>query len=232
MKVSIIIPCYNEEKNIVEIVKKFRHLFEKYDIELILVDNGSKDGTRREIESIREKEANIKLVVVEENQGYGYGILSGLQAASGEILGWMHADLQSDPNVFCNMIEQAKNENIDFLYKGKRSNRPILDTFFTIGMSIFETIFLRKLLWDINAQPTLLSRGFYKEWKNAPYDFSLDLYVYYLAKVKQIKILRFKSVQYERLNGVSTWNTGMSARIKLIKRVFSYSKKMKKMIRE
>ncbi len=227
-KISIIVPCFNEEKNIEQLVKRFLTIRRKYNIELVLVDNGSNDRTKEEISRFAVRYHFIKLVSVDINEGYGYGILRGLQEASGDYLGWIHADLQSNPFIFCKMIDKAILEKVPFLYKGLRKKRPIFDTLFTIGMSLYESIILHNFFWDINAQPTLLSRDFYNSWNNAPYDFSLDLYVYYLAKVSGIKIQRFKSVHYHRLHGTSTWNTGMIARMKLIKRVISYSRNLKK----
>lgn len=230
MKISIIIPCYNEEKNISKLVEKFRELLEikkNMDLELILVNNGSGDNTGHEIELFAEKNKFIKPVVVEVNQGYGYGILAGLSVASGNWLGWMHADLQSDPLVFGKMFDSAQTEKSSFLYKGSRKKRPLVDTIFTIGMSLFETLYLGVCLWDINAQPTLMDRAYYETWKEPPYDFSLDLFVYYMAKKMKVKVKRFKSKQYKRENGISSWNNGMKARFILIKRVVLYSRKMK-----
>lgn len=230
MKASIVIPCYNEEKNIRRLTERFQVVAKKMgeiELELVLVDNGSHDNTQREIQACAECFDFIKLAKVEVNQGYGFGILTGLTAATGDWLGWMHADLQSDPDVFIKMFECATKEEGNFLYKGSRKNRPFLDTLFTIGMSIFETLYLGVGLWDINAQPTLLDRGYYESWREPPHDFSLDLFVYYFAKKRHVIVKRFESIQYEREAGVSSWNTGMSARFKLIKRVLSYSKQMK-----
>lgn len=227
MKISIIVPCYNEEKNIECLVERFQMMSLKMDLELILVDNGSSDSTLEKINDCISKYNFVKKVVVKKNIGYGYGILSGLKVAEGNWLGWMHADLQSDPDVFLKMMRMASLEKGDFLYKGRRANRPVLDRIFTFGMSVYETIYLHKKLWDINAQPTLISRRYYEKWDEPPYDFSFDLYVYYYAQVCGIKIRRFLSPQKQRLNGKSTWNTGMKARIKLVKRVISYSRQLK-----
>ena len=231
MKTSIIIPCYNEQDNIALLAEHFAPIAEDFPIELVLVDNGSSDNTRAEIARHAEAFPFITPAAVEENQGYGYGILAGLRAAGGDVLGWMHADLQSDPAVFCDMIRRAEGESGDFLYKGSRSNRPVSDTLFTVGMSLYESVYLGAGLWDINAQPTLLSRSFYERWSEPPYDFSLDLYVYYLAKAQKVPVSRFASPQAARLHGESSWNTGMAARVKLIRRVLRYSGELKKKVR-
>ena len=126
----------------------------------------------------------IKIETVEVNQGYGYGILRGLKAASGEFLGWLHADLQFNPSEIEKGIQYIQNNNYNnsIFVKGKRTNRPLIDKLFTMGMSLYETIILHTRLSDINAQPTIFSKEFFEKWENPPYDFSLDLYAYYMAK--------------------------------------------------
>lgn len=228
MKYSVIVPCYNEEKNIGPLVDAFKKVVRKFDMELILVDNGSKDLTSLEIDKQVAEYDFVKKATVTVNQGYGFGILSGLEVATGEAIGWIHADLQSDPNVFNEMFLSAQKETEPFLYKGKRSNRTLADCFFTVGMGLFESVLFFSPLFDCNSQPTLLSRSFYKSWKNPPKDFSLDLYAYTLADKKKIVLKRFASPQRARLNGESTWNTQWNSRIKMILRVVSYSIDVKK----
>lgn len=233
--ISIIVPCYNEERNIHMLVERFDGIKELLNIngfELILVDNGSQDKTSIEIDKQCEKYDYIKKVSIKKNIGYGYGILQGLYAGSGEWLGWIHADLQSPPEAFVEMVAKVKDyeKNSKLFFKGRRKNRPLLDTLFTIGMGVLESIFLRKKLWDINAQPTLISRSLLKKMENPPYDFSLDLYAYYLAKKLEYDVIRIPVKQKPRVAGKSSWNNGMKARLKLIKRTLVYSFELKKRI--
>jgi glycosyltransferase involved in cell wall biosynthesis len=204
-------------------------LLQKDGFQLVLVDNGSKDNTNNVIKSMTTKYSWVELAYVKENQGYGYGILQGLKKAKGEYIGWLHADLQIEPKYILSIIEELdklKNPTQAF-FRGRRRNRPFTDRFFTFGMSVFESIFLHTKLYDINAQPTLFHRSFYDKFINPPHDFSLDLYVYYLAKTYKLNIIRVNVVQKVRIEGTSSWNTGMKARIKLIKRTLEYSKKLK-----
>lgn len=229
--VSIVVPCYNEEKNISPLVNRFREARKKIvaDLELILVNNGSTDRTGERIETYARRYRWITRVTVLENKGYGYGISMGLKAAKGDWLGWIHADLQTDPVIFRIMLKAAQTEQGGFLYKGQRKKRPLLDSLFTIDMGLFESFYLGTYLNDINGQPTLMTRDVYQKLKfvNAPHDFSLDLYVYYMAKKRGIVIKRFEAVQYKRKFGKSKWNSGGLSRARLIKRVVTYSKKMK-----
>ena len=97
MKYSLIIPCYNESKSIPQLLDKCLPLIGKGDIEVILVDNGSTDDTPEVLEALLPRYTGCRSIRVALNQGYGFGITSGLSAANGDILGWTHADLQTDP---------------------------------------------------------------------------------------------------------------------------------------
>ena len=205
MKLSIVIPCYNEKENIPLILKRFNEVIKNQDIEVIMVDNGSTDGSSELLKKLVKKYSFAKLTTVKQNKGYGYGILQGLKNATGEFLGWTHADMQTDPNDVVRAYQLLKENNWDsnLFIKGNRKKRPIFDQIFTFGMSIFETLYLKTYIHDINAQPNIFSREFYQSLENPPYDFSLDLYVYYLARKRNLKIVRFDVLFTERLHGKS-----------------------------
>ena len=232
---SIVIPCYNEEKNIETLVERFSRIKEKLDLngfELILVDNGSQDKTREKIIQKVNTNDYIKMVSVDLNQGYGYGILQGFKVCGGEWIGWIHADLQLPPEAFCEMIETIKSSynNDKLFFKGRRENRPFSDTIFTIGMGCFESIYLGKRLWDINAQPTLINKNLLEKIKTPPFDFSLDLYIYYMARKYNYDIRRVRVVQQPRIEGESSWNNGIKARMRLIMRTLKFSRQLKRNI--
>ncbi len=238
MKFSIVIPCYNEEKNLVRLVRRFDRVHKGLaergrEMELVLVDNGSTDATHAGIQSLATSRPYIKEVRVKVNQGYGFGILQGLKACTGERLCWMHADLQQPPEVLLMMdrVLAASKDTQSVFLKGKRKKRPLSDRFFTFGMSVFESLYLGKRLYDINAQPTCIPRNFYETWENPPYDFSLDLYAYYLAVKQGMKIMRVPVKQSERKEGKSSWNTGLWSRARLIARTVSYSRALKRQLR-
>ena len=100
---SVVVPCYNEEKNIPLIFARFSEALHRYKdpktVEIILVNNGSHDRTSECITSeiANSGLTNFRMVTVPVNQGYGFGIVSGLKEASGETLAWTHADMQTDP---------------------------------------------------------------------------------------------------------------------------------------
>ncbi|WP_289645304.1 glycosyltransferase family 2 protein [Maribacter aestuarii] len=214
MKLSIIIPCYNESKNIPLILSRFDEVIERKDIEAVLVNNGSTDNSTEVLHELVPKYSFARIVNVPVNKGYGYGIICGLQEAKGTFIGWTHADMQTDPKDVIRALEIIENEpNEENIYvKGDRKGRPFFDQFFTSGMSLFETIYMREKLHDINAQPNIFHRTFFADWKNPPYDFALDLYALYVAKKKKLKVIRFNVLFPERIHGASSWNTGLAAK--------------------
>ncbi len=238
-QLSIIIPCYNESENIPLVLEKFKKILDndsKKTIELILVDNNSKDNTQEVLKKfLRKKEYSFTRTVFQPIAGYGAAIHKGLVSAKGEFLCWTHADLQTHPGDTLKALEIIKKQqNPEKIYvKGNRFKRPFFDKFFEFGMSIFETIILRTYLYDINAQPNLFHKSFLDLMKNPPIDFSFDLYALYLAKVSNYKIIRFPVLFPKRIHGESKWNTGdFKSKYKFIKRTLNFSFKLKKMLKE
>ena len=229
-RVSIIVPCYNEEKNINLILEKFSHAINNEKIEVILVNNGSTDNSQKVLDELLPKYLFARTVNVDINQGYGYGILQGLKEAKGDFIGWTHADMQTDPKdvLKAYKILEQNNWNEKLYIKGNRKKRPFSDQFFTLGMSVFETLFMGRILYDINAQPNVFSKKFFLNWENPPKDFALDLYTLYMAKKKKLEVIRFDVLFPERIHGVSTWNSGFASKWKFIKRTINFSKELKK----
>jgi len=228
MKYSLIIPCYNEAANLPLLLERCKTLSKNQNIEIIFVDNGSNDLSSQVLNQLLPSHSNCKSVRVEKNQGYGFGILAGLKAAQGDILGWTHADMQTDPKDLLQAMKIFEANGSQLYVKGKRIGRPLADSAFTIGMSIFETMLLCTRLWDINAQPNLFSRSFFESWENPPHDFSLDLYAYFLARHQGVPIYRFPVKFGVRAHGVSHWNLNWATKVKFILRTVNFSWELRK----
>lgn len=232
MKTSLVIPCFNESKSIPELLLRCQQAVGDKDIEIVIVDNGSNDNTQQVLRPLLQKYPFTTLVYLEVNQGYGHGIIAGLQKASGDILAWTHADLQTDPKDIVKALaffEESNTPELMFV-KGRRYGRPFVDIIFTMGMSIFETFLLKTKMNDINAQPTVFHRSFYESWKNPPQDFSLDLFAYFMAKKQKLLIRRIPVLFSNRKHGVSHWNVDFSAKWRFIRRTIIYSLLLKKRI--
>lgn len=231
MKFSLVVPCYNEAANLPLLLNRCKEMEGGSDFEVILVDNGSTDSSFQVLEKLLPEYPRCRSIRVERNQGYGFGILSGLRAAKGDILGWTHADMQTDPFDAMRGLELFDQHGMGIFVKGQRFGRPFSDVAFTVGMSVFETILLGKPMWDINAQPTMFSRVFFETWDDPPCDFSLDLYAYYHAHSLGLAIHRFPVRFGERAHGVSHWNVNWAAKRKFIRRTVNFSMQLRKSLK-
>lgn len=233
MKLSVVIPCYNESRNIPLILDRFKDVV-RGNIEMVLVNNGSNDNSKEVMDKLLPEYPFARTINVEVNQGYGYGILAGLRAAKGEFLAWTHADMQTDPHDVIkglDLIEKAMQPAKTFV-KGNRQGRPLAENIFTWGMGIFETIYLGFPLNDINAQPNLFHCSFFELWDDPPYDFSLDLYAFYMARRQKLEVVRFPVLFKERIHGHSHWNIGWAGKWKFIKRTLDFSFKLRKRLKQ
>lgn len=232
MKYSIIIPCYNEKDNIDYLINRITPLQKKYDLEYVLVENGSQDRSREYFEkNVDGKYPNIKVVYVKRNLGYGYGLQQGIKIASGDYIGWIHADLQMPPEelcVFFDEIEKHKKEEKLFL-KGIRTNRSAFDKFFTNGQSLMNSILFGKKIYDVGAIPVVFHSSLIKnKIDDMPNDFSIELYVYKEATINSFKVIRYKVKLLKREKGNSSWNHGLKSKIKQSKIIFIDSLKIKR----
>lgn len=220
--ISLVIPCYNEALNIPSLLERCATVFTNESVELILVDNGSTDATQAILAEHLPQYSFARSIRVEKNKGYGYGILTGLAIANSEYIGWTHADLQADPADVLMALEILHTNRVPLFLKGKRYGRKATDLFFTIGMSIFESILLKVGFWDINAQPNIMPKFFFEGLKNPPHDFSFDLYAYYMAKKLKLKIKRFPVFFGRRIAGEAHLNN-LKAKLKYVTRTIKYT---------
>jgi glycosyltransferase involved in cell wall biosynthesis len=219
--------------NIDNIITRITQLQKKYDLEYILVENGSKDESRVYFkENVEGKYLGIKVIYVDVNQGYGYGLQQGIKVADGEYIGWIHADLQMPPEELIQFFDEIdrKGENEKLFLKGIRTNRSVFDNFFTNGQSIFNTCLFGMKLYDVGAIPVLFHKSLLKDIKidEMPNDFSIELYIYLEATKRDFDFFRFKVKLLTREQGKSSWNHGFKSKIKQSKRIFNDSMKIKK----
>ena len=206
IKYSLVIPFYNEEKNIKLVLIRLKKILKFYNkIEFIIVNNGSTDNSSYILKKIlsKYKSRNFKYVLVKKNMGYGYGIKMGLKKTVGKYLAWTHADMQTDPMDIIKGINLIKRKKINNIFiKGKRTNRKFMESIQSYCMECLSSLLLGQKLTDINAQPKIFDRKFYIKYikKHAPNDLSLDLFTYYFAK-KNTKIYEINVKFRKRFSG-------------------------------
>ena len=136
-KISIIVPCYNEEQALPlfyeELEKNISKFNENMEFEILFVNDGSKDNTLNIIKELSSKESKIKYISFSRNFGKESAIYAGLENASGDYITIMDADLQDPPALLEKMYNYIKNENYDAVGTRRvdRKGEPIIRSFFS-----------------------------------------------------------------------------------------------------
>lgn len=113
MQTSVIIPAYNEKQTIEEILRRVQSTGIAF--EVIVVDDGSRDGTREILQSLNGK-GNVRVLLHEKNLGKGAAVVTGIQAAHGDVLLIQDADLEYDPRDIPRLLEPIKEGIADVVY--------------------------------------------------------------------------------------------------------------------
>jgi len=116
MKISIIIPCYNEEHTILQVVKLVQKVLKKREHEIILVNDASTDKTKQIIKKISQNEDKVKVICHDVNSGKGAALRSGINISSGDIIIIQDADLEYDPSEYSKLLKPIEAGKADIVY--------------------------------------------------------------------------------------------------------------------
>lgn len=134
--VSIIVSCYNEEKSLPLFYKEIDKVFVKLEekLELILVDDGSKDNTLKVMQKLCKEDNRIKFISFSRNFGKEAAMYAGLQTATGDYVGLMDADLQDPPSLLPKMLDLLNDFSLDYdcvaTRRVNRDGEPPIRSFF------------------------------------------------------------------------------------------------------
>ena len=122
-KLSLIVPCYNEEQNVEAFYARCQEVFPTDQYEVVFVNDGSKDGTYKKLQKLHEEHDNILVVNFSRNFGKESAIYAGLHYASGSYISIIDADLQQDPEIVRNMVnilEEKPDIDVVAAYQAQR----------------------------------------------------------------------------------------------------------------
>ena len=143
-KISVVIPMYYEEEVVdicyKRVVSNLKKLSDKYNYEIIFINDGSKDSTLEILKKIASNDDNVKIISFSRNFGHQAAVTAGIRNATGDAIIIMDADLQDPPELFEGMIEKWE-EGYDVVY-GKRKTRE--------GESIFKLLTARMFYNTLN----------------------------------------------------------------------------------
>ena len=135
-KISVIVSCYNEEESLPLFYKEMERVrkqdFEGIDFEYIFVNDGSKDNTLKEMKELRQNDKKVRYISFSRNFGKEAAMLAGLEAATGDYITLMDADLQDPPALLRQMYDYIKNEGYDCVGTRRvtRKGEPAIRSFF------------------------------------------------------------------------------------------------------
>ncbi|MBX3058088.1 MAG: glycosyltransferase family 2 protein [Anaerolineae bacterium] len=116
MKLSVVIPCYNEIKTIETIIQKVQTAPLEIDRELIIVDDGSSDGTREYLRQLEAEADNVVIIFHEQNRGKGAALRTGFARAQGDFVIVQDADLEYDPAEYGKLLRPMLEDKADVVY--------------------------------------------------------------------------------------------------------------------
>jgi glycosyltransferase involved in cell wall biosynthesis len=208
-QISLIMPCYNEEESIPYSVPRLIRAFERehYRLQLVTVDNGSRDRTSELIHQFEQEfPGRITPVRVETNIGFGNGILAGIPHATAPWVGTVAADGQVDPEDLVRLFEAAMATDGLILAKVRRRFR--MDGFLRKIISICYNGFVWSL-WprlgslDVNGQPRLMRREVLHAMRLASTNWLLDPEMLVKAHYLGVRVLELNVFARMRGNGLS-----------------------------
>lgn len=219
---SLVIPFYNEEGNVERVCREIIDEFNNHGIqyELITINNGSVDRTPQLLDRLSGQYPQIKVVTVEVNQGYGFGVRQGFKIASGDYVGYSVGDGQISAADVARVYKIAKEEGLDFC-QGKRIRKDTLlrRTNTKVFNFTFHLFFPAKV-YDIGSNPKIIKRSILEKISPVSNDWFIDgeiiLKTYLLkGKMKEIPVTFLKRERgkshinlfsvFEMLKNIITW---------------------------
>ena len=141
ISLSVIVPVYNEEKTIIRILQKLKILKSVCDLEIVIVNDGSSDNTKKILED--NKNLYSQAVHIDKNLGKGKAVIEGLKKSSFNYIVFQDADLEYDPEDLKMFIEKINNSNADLIL-GSRfigNERSVLNFWHMVGNKLITLIF-------------------------------------------------------------------------------------------
>lgn len=205
-ELSLVLPFYNEEKNVRSVVEGLRAALEAegVDFELVLVNNGSSDETGPLLAQMARDDPRLRLVRVYPNQGYGWGVLNGLRAARGRVVGWMGGDGQIAPEDVVRTWRRMARGDVDLarVWRVERHDGPVRLLVSALWNLAFALAF-GAFYPDVNGTPKLFRRSALASLDLQSRDWFLDAELLVEAHLRGWRVAAVPVVFHPRREGRS-----------------------------
>jgi glycosyltransferase involved in cell wall biosynthesis len=217
--ISVIIPCFNEVKSISKIIELIKKN-EKFDIEIIAIDDFSTDGSRETLKSLYNKKMINHLILNDKNYGKGYSIRQGIKKTTKDITLIQDADLEYDPLDYEKLVKPILYNNADVVYGSRfigSGEKRVLYFWHTVGnkiLTIMSNVFTNLNLTDMECCYKVFKSKVIKNLKLEENRFGFEPEVTAKISKKNLKIYEVGICYYGRKYSDGkkiTWKDGFSA---------------------
>lgn len=223
MKLSIVIPVYNEKKTVEEIIRRIESV-RGIDKEIVIVDDGSTDGSVEILKKLQKENPRLKIYFEEKNKGKGHTLKVGFRHTSGDYVIVQDADLEYDPNDYHKLLRALNEENLDVVYgsrfSGNYEEMSNLHYFGNKLLTIITNLLFGVMLTDMETCYKLIPGSFARKIniKSERFDFEPEITAKILKaglRIKEVPIT-YKGRTHTEGKKIS-WRDGITAFITLIK---------------
>src|SRR3989338_10010012 len=168
--VSVVLPTYNEKQNIKEMIRQLL-FYIKGNVEIIVSDDNSPDGTWKIVEQISKKDKRVRLIRRFKNKGVGPSLWDGIKSSKGRYIVWMDCDLTMPPSLVPKMIAQLKDYDVIIgsrYAKGGKDDRSFIRVTTSRLINWFANIVLNFKIKDYDSGFVAVKKEVFKEVKFNP----------------------------------------------------------------
>ncbi len=228
-KLSVVVPVYNERNTLVEIVRRMRavELPDGIDLEIVIVDDGSTDGTRDVLKQLGD--STVRIVLHDRNRGKGAALRTGLEHATGEYVLVQDADLEYDPEDWPKLLNPVLRCKARVVYgsrfTGERRNMLLLHWMGNRFLSMTTNVLYNTTLSDMETCYKLIERELADDLKLTSDRFQIEPEITAKILRRGVRIyevpISYSGREFEEGKKI-TWRDGFSALWTLVKYRFRY----------
>jgi dolichol-phosphate mannosyltransferase len=206
MDFSLVIPCFNEEKNITNLFREINDSLINFNYELIFIDDCSTDNSLKSISNLKKLNKNIVVIKNKKNKGQSYCIYEGIKISKSNTIVTLDCDGQNNPKDIPKLLELFFEEEDIYLIGGLRKKRK--DSFIKILSSKFANFFRNLILHDECPDTGCSLKIFDKKiFLNFPFFDGIHRFIPALFKGMDKKAIYVNVDHRKRLHGISKYGT-------------------------